>query len=45
LRDKLRAFANQNNDEYVLRGIFKDYDSNKSGTLTVDELTAMLAKL
>ena len=45
LRDKLRSFANQQSDEYVLRGIFKDFDHNKSGTLTLDELTAMLAKL
>ena len=25
--------------------MFKDFDTNKSGNLTIDELTAMLAKL
>ena len=29
----------------ILRQIFKEFDTNKSGNLTLDELTAMLAKL
>jgi len=45
LRLKLRTFANQSSEEYVLRGIFKEFDTNKSGSLTIDELTSMLAKL
>lgn len=45
LREKLRDFSNSSTDEYVLRGIFKEFDQNKSGTLTIDELTWMLAKL
>ncbi len=45
LRQKLMAFANQRSDEYVLRQIFKDFDTNQSGNLTIDELTNMMAKL
>jgi Ca2+-binding EF-hand superfamily protein len=29
----------------MLRKIFKDFDTNGSGAITLDELTAMLAKL
>ena len=29
----------------MLRKIFKDFDLNGSGTITIDEMTAMLAKL
>lgn len=29
----------------MLRKIFKDFDLNQSGAITLDELTAMLAKL
>jgi Ca2+-binding EF-hand superfamily protein len=29
----------------MLRKIFKDFDLNQSGTLTIDEMGAMLAKL
>lgn len=45
LRLKLRTISNNSSDEYLLRGIFKDFDTNKSGTITLDELGAMLAKL
>ena len=45
IRAKLRVLSNKSTDEFVLRNIFKDFDTNKSGTLTVDELTAMVAKL
>ena len=45
LRKKLLDFSKSNTDEYVLRQLFKDFDTNKSGTLTIDELIAMLAKL
>jgi Ca2+-binding EF-hand superfamily protein len=37
--------ANGTSEEYVLRGIFKDFDINKSGALTVDEFNLMLIKL
>jgi len=45
LRQKLIFTSNNSQDEYVLRGIFKDFDSNSNGTLTIDELTCMLSKL
>jgi len=45
MRQKLMDFANQQQDEYVLRQIFKQFDTNNSGDLTVDELGAMMAKL
>lgn len=45
LRKKLLDFSKSSTDEYVLRSLFKDFDTNKSGTLTIDEVTAMLAKL
>ena len=45
MRQRLLAFANKNSDEYILRQIFKDFDTNKSGSLTIDELTNVLAKI
>jgi hypothetical protein len=45
LRLKLRTISNNSSDEFILRGIFKDFDTNKSGTITIDELGALLAKL
>lgn len=45
IRLKLRVITNQTGDEYVLRNIFKDFDTNRSGNLTIDELVAMIAKL
>ena len=38
-------FANQSTEEYVLRALFKQFDTNNSGDLTIDELTFMLMKL
>lgn len=32
-------------DEYMLRQLFKDFDTNKSGNLTVDELMGLMYKL
>jgi hypothetical protein len=37
--------ANGTSEEFVLRGIFKDFDINKSGSLTPDEFNLMLIKL
>ncbi len=46
MRHKLLDFSkSMTQDEYVLREMFKDFDTNKSGNLTIDELWAMLAKL
>jgi Ca2+-binding EF-hand superfamily protein len=37
--------ANGSQEEYKLRQIFNEFDANKSGTLTVDEIAAVMAKL
>lgn len=45
MRQRLLMISNNSQEEFVLRKIFKDFDTNNSGTITVDELGAMLAKL
>jgi Ca2+-binding EF-hand superfamily protein len=45
MRQRLLMISNSSQEEFVLRKIFKDFDSNGSGTITIDELGAMLAKL
>jgi Ca2+-binding EF-hand superfamily protein len=41
----LLSKANNTTEEFLLRKIFKEFDRNESGDLTVDELWAMFAKL
>jgi Ca2+-binding EF-hand superfamily protein len=45
MRQRLLVLSNNSQEEYILRKIFKDFDLNQSGSITLDELTAMLAKL
>jgi len=45
LRHKLLDFSKGQQDEYVLRAMFKEFDVNGNGTLSVDELGAMMARL
>jgi Ca2+-binding EF-hand superfamily protein len=45
MRQRLLAISNNNQEEFVLRKIFKDFDTNGSGAITEDELMGMLAKL
>ena len=45
MRQRLLAISNNNQEEFVLRKIFKDFDANGSGAITIDELMGMLAKL
>jgi len=45
MRQRLLVTSGNSAEEFVLRKIFKDFDTNQSGTLTIDEMTAMLAKL
>ena len=46
LRHKLLDFSRGGQqDEYVMREMFKDFDTNKSGDLTIDELWGMMSKL
>lgn len=45
LRQRLQTLSTHGvSDEYVLRKIFNEADTNKSGDLTMDELWNMLAK-
>jgi len=45
IRLKLLSMSNQNSDEYFLRNVFRHFDTNGNGVLSVDEFSAMLAKL
>lgn len=45
MRTRLRVLSNQNEEEYKLRQIFKNFDTNASGNISIEELAAMLAKL
>lgn len=45
VRQKLLSKANGTTEEFLLRKIFRDFDTNESGDLTIDELWAMMAKL
>lgn len=45
MRQRLLVLSNNSEEEFVIRKIFKDFDSNGNGTLSIDELGAMLAKL
>lgn len=37
--------SNNSEEEFVLRKMFNEFDTNGNGTLSIDELGAMLAKL
>lgn len=45
LRHKLLDFSKNSQDEYILRQVFKEFDANGNGVLTVDELANMFARL
>lgn len=45
IRLKLLALSNQNSDEYVLRNVFRHFDTDGNGVLSSDEFSAMLSKL
>lgn len=45
IRQRLLSMSNESSDEYVLRKVFNYFDVNESGNITIDELTAMVAKL
>ena len=42
IRLKLLALSGQNSDEYMLRNVFRHFNSNGSGVLSSNELSAML---
>jgi len=41
----LTTISNSSQEEYVLRNIFRTYDLDKSGAITLNELAGMMAKL
>lgn len=45
LRLKLRTMANDSSEEFVLRNIFKDFDLDASGSLTINEFSSIFHKL
>ena len=45
MRHRLTTVANNGQEEYVLRDIFRTFDLDKSGYLTLNEMAGLLAKL
>lgn len=45
IRLRLLEMSNSSTEEFVLRKIFNQFDTNESGTLTIDELAALIAAL
>ncbi len=45
MRHRLLDLSNSHLEEFQLRQIFRDFDMNQSGTITLDELAAMCARL
>ena len=45
MRHRLLELVNNRAEEHVLRKMFKDFDLNASGHITIDELASMCAKL
>lgn len=45
LRQRLVQKTNGNHDEFILRKLFNDFDLNRSGSLSLEELHAMMIKL
>ncbi len=45
IRQRLLTLSGESTEEFTLRKIFKEFDLNESGAITLDELAAMIAKL
>ena len=45
MRQRLLTVSNNSQEEYVLRNIFRTFDTDKSGYITLNELAGMLAHL
>ena len=45
MRQRLITIANGHQEEYKLKQIFDEFDTNGNGILTLDELAALMAKL
>ena len=45
IRHKLLDLSVHQSDEYVLRNLFRQLDTNHNGTINADELSMMLSKI
>jgi len=45
MRQRLITVSNGHQEEYMLKKIFSDFDSNGNGVITLDELAALMASL
>ena len=45
MRQRLMVISNNSQEEYTLRKMFKEFDVNGNGTISIDELAALLVKL
>jgi Ca2+-binding EF-hand superfamily protein len=45
MRQRLVSLSNGSQEEYVLRDMFRTFDRDNNGYLTINELAGMLAKL
>ena len=45
MRQRLTTISNNKQEEYVLRDIFRTFDLDKSGSITLTELAGMMSKL
>lgn len=45
MRQRLLTLSNDKQEEYVLRNMFRTFDLDQSGAITLNELAGMLAKL
>lgn len=45
MRQRLITISNGHQEEYKLKQMFDEFDSNGNGVLTLDEVAALMAKL
>jgi Ca2+-binding EF-hand superfamily protein len=45
MRHKLTLLSNGNQEEFTLRNLYRSFDKNNNGTICLNELTGLLAKL
>jgi len=45
LRHRLLTISNNNQEEFTLRNIFRDFDADRNGVMTVNEVDGLLSKL